>query len=219
MNTRMKTLAAALFLCMGTAPAFSQVSNAGSTSNSGASSVSGAGNGYVGSVGSTSGSSANTSSGATAQSGMATVSVSISNGTNADGSPTAGSGNSGSNDAHLTYSGTQTIKTNPVVQAPGLTTTLSDTCMGSISMGLSLAGFGATGGTTMVDEACVRRLDAREFRSMGFIDVALALLCQSDANRRAVEATGHLCPGTTAPMALQAPETATARAPDPYYSP
>ena len=36
---------------------------------------------------------------------------------------------------------------------------------------------------------------------MGLTDVALALLCQSDANRRAVEATGHLCPGTTAPLA------------------
>lgn len=99
------------------------------------------------------------------------------------------------------YSGTQTIKTNPSIQAPGLTTTLSDTCMGSVSVGVSFPGFGATGGTTLVDQACVRRLDAREFRAMGLTDVALALLCQSDANRRAVEATGHLCPGTTAPLA------------------
>ncbi|WP_082722321.1 hypothetical protein [Burkholderia mayonis] len=102
---------------------------------------------------------------------------------------------------NVNYSGTQTIKTNPTIQAPGLTTTLSDTCMGSLSIGLSLPGFGATGGTTLVDQACVRRLDAREFRAMGLTDVALALLCQSDANRRAVEATGHLCPGTTAPLA------------------
>ncbi|SAL82625.1 CheA signal transduction histidine kinase [Caballeronia choica] len=73
--------------------------------------------------------------------------------------------------------------------------------MGSASFGISVTGFGATGGTTMVDQACVRRLDAREFRAMGLTDVALALLCQSDANRRAVEATGHLCPGTTTPLA------------------
>ncbi|KAB0648510.1 chemotaxis protein CheA, partial [Burkholderia diffusa] len=102
---------------------------------------------------------------------------------------------------NVNYSGTQTIKTNPAIQAPGLTTTLSDTCMGSVSVGVSFPGFGATGGTTLVDQACVRRLDAREFRAMGLTDVALALLCQSDANRRAVEATGHLCPGTTAPLA------------------
>jgi hypothetical protein len=102
---------------------------------------------------------------------------------------------------NVSFSGTQTIKTNPAIQAPGLTTTLSDTCMGSVSVGVSFPGFGATGGTTLVDQACVRRLDAREFRAMGLTDVALALLCQSDANRRAVEATGHLCPGTTAPLA------------------
>ncbi|SAL22727.1 chemotaxis protein CheA [Caballeronia peredens] len=93
------------------------------------------------------------------------------------------------------------VRTTPAIAAPALTTTLSDTCMGSASFGLSVTGFGATGGTTMVDQACVRRLDAREFRAMGLTDVALALLCQSDANRRAVEATGHLCPGTTTPLA------------------
>jgi hypothetical protein len=93
------------------------------------------------------------------------------------------------------------VRTTPAIAAPALTTTLSDTCMGSASFGLSITGFGATGGTTMVDQACVRRLDAREFRAMGLTDVALALLCQSDANRRAVEATGHLCPGTTKPLA------------------
>ncbi|MDR5838521.1 hypothetical protein [Caballeronia sp. LZ034LL] len=93
------------------------------------------------------------------------------------------------------------VRTTPSIAAPALTTTLSDTCMGSASFGLSITGFGATGGTTMVDQACVRRLDAREFRAMGLTDVALALLCQSDSNRRAVEATGHLCPGTTKPLA------------------
>ena len=71
--------------------------------------------------------------------------------------------------------------------------------MGSVSFGLSLTGFGATGASTMVDQACVRRLDSREFRAMGLNDVALALLCQSDANRKAVEATGHNCPGMERP--------------------
>jgi hypothetical protein len=102
------------------------------------------------------------------------------------------------------------VKTVPNIQAPSLTTTLSDTCMGSVSFGLAFTGFGATGGSTMVDQACVRRLDAREFRAMGLNDVALALLCQSDSNRKAVEATGHLCPGTDAPL-----NSAAARAKDP----
>ncbi|WP_211441426.1 hypothetical protein [Collimonas humicola] len=106
------------------------------------------------------------------------------------------------------YGGTYSIKTVPNIVAPSLTTTLSDTCMGSASFGLSFTGFGATGGTTMVDQACVRRLDSREFRAMGLNDVALALLCQSEANRKAVESTGRSCPGmerAAAPAAPAAP--------------
>lgn len=124
--------------------------------------------------------------------------------------------------ARVEYAGTQTVKTNPAIQAPGLTTTLSDTCMGSVSFGFSAPGFGATAGSTLVDQACVRRLDAREFRAMGLTDVALALLCQSDANRRAVESTGHLCPGTTAPLAKakgEASPTATVSDDQKYNDP
>ena len=55
----------------------------------------------------------------------------------------------------------------PGVIAPSLTTTLSETCMGSTSVGGAGAGFGITFGTTWKDEACVRRLDSRELRSFG----------------------------------------------------
>jgi hypothetical protein len=165
-----------------------------------------------------SGNSASNSNSAVRGSGNSAVTINLASGT---GTGSSGTGTTGAaNDAgvnkatvgdpgsspyntnsRVEYSGTQTVKTNPAIQAPGLTTTLSDTCMGSVSLGVSLPGFGATGGTTLVDQACVRRLDAREFRAMGLTDVALALLCQSDSNRRAVESTGHLCPGTTAPLA------------------
>jgi len=138
------------------------------------------------------------------------VSVSLPNSTSGTGSgsgTTAGAGTGASSaagdpgsspnntKATVDYGGTYTVKTVPNIVAPSLTTTLSDTCMGSASFGLSFTGFGATGGTTMVDQACVRRLDSREFRAMGLNDVALALLCQSEANRKAVESTGRSCPG------------------------
>ena len=55
----------------------------------------------------------------------------------------------------------------PAVVAPSLTTTLSETCMGSTSMGVAGAGFGVSFGSTWKDEACVRRLDSRELRSFG----------------------------------------------------
>ncbi len=55
----------------------------------------------------------------------------------------------------------------PGVIAPSLTTTLSETCMGSTSLGAAGAGFGISFGSTWKDEACVRRLDSRELRSFG----------------------------------------------------
>ncbi|AET91395.1 hypothetical protein BYI23_B007880 [Burkholderia sp. YI23] len=143
---------------------------------------------------------ANSSTGANGSGSAGTGSTS---GTDATGKASTGPGTSAF-DTRTTVDYNQSsysVRTTPSIAAPALTTTLSDTCMGSASFGLSITGFGATGGTTLVDQACVRRLDAREFRAMGLTDVALALLCQSDANRRAVEATGHLCPGTTTPLA------------------
>ncbi|PFH12630.1 hypothetical protein BCF11_5117 [Collimonas sp. PA-H2] len=160
--------------------------------------------------------------------GNSSVSVSVSlpttSGTGTSGSGASGTGTSAgagtssaagepgssANNTKTTvdYGGTYSIKTVPNIVAPSLTTTLSDTCMGSASFGLSFTGFGATGGTTMVDQACVRRLDSREFRAMGLNDVALALLCQSEANRKAVESTGRSCPGmerAAAPAAPAAP--------------
>lgn len=120
--------------------------------------------------------------------------------------------------SQVEYQGSYSVKNTPSIAGPALTTTLSDTCMGSVSFGLSITGFGATGGSTIVDQACVRRLDAREFRAMGLNDVALALLCESASNRAAVEATGHLCPGTTAPLKKKASETAAVSDAD-YHDP
>lgn len=183
-------------------------STSGSTSGSGSTSTSGAGNGYVGSV--QSGSSSNSSTSSTAGSGISqqgqSVNVTFNGASGSGGSGTNGSGVGGATQNAATnpsdpptqrveYSGTQTVKTNPSIAAPSLTTTLSDTCMGSVSLGVSVPGVGVTGGATLVDAACVRRLDSREFRAMGLNDVALALLCQSEENRKAVEATGHDCPG------------------------
>jgi len=153
--------------------------------------------------------------------GNSNVNVSVSlptSGTGASGSGTSAGAGTGTSSAAgdpgsspnntkstVDYGGTYTVKTVPNIVAPSLTTTLSDTCMGSASFGLSFTGFGATGGTTMVDQACVRRLDSREFRAMGLNDVALALLCQSEANRKAVESTGRSCPGMERAGAPAAP--------------
>jgi hypothetical protein len=200
--------------------------NSSATTNSNSSSVGG-----IGSAVASGGRSNATGGASNASGGSSNVNISLtmpsltasnnSSSTGTNGTGTAGTGTTGTGatdaatkaastpgsspyDTRATVDYNQSsysVRTTPAIAAPSLTTTLSDTCMGSASFGISVTGFGATGGTTMVDQACVRRLDAREFRAMGLTDVALALLCQSDANRRAVEATGHLCPGTTNPLA------------------
>lgn len=172
------------------------------TSNSSSSATGGAGGAGGTATGgaATGGNATNTISGVSggkAIGNSSTVSVSVSTGAGTSGTSAGASGTSAaanSSQAAVDYSGSYTVKTVPNMVAPSLTTTLSDTCMGSSSFGLSIVGFGATGGTTVVDDACVRRLDSREFRAMGMNDVALALLCQSPANRKAVESTGRSCP-------------------------
>lgn len=188
----------------------------GSGSTSAVSSSSSATGGAGGAGGAATGGSA---TGGSATGGASNVNVSYNvgsgldlNGSAATLSPVGEPGSSAHNTkATVDYGGSYTVKNVPSPIAPSLTTTLSDTCMGSVSAGISAVGFGLTGGTTMVDEACVRRLDSREFRAMGMNDVALALLCQSDANRKAVEATGRSCPSVLKASELQPPTVSLAQ--------
>lgn len=77
----------------------------------------------------------------------------------------------------ITQQGTTTLRTNPAVFAPGLTAAGLETCLGSASGGLSLAGFGLTGGSSYPDEGCQARLDSRTLWSFGLRRAALARLC------------------------------------------
>lgn len=70
----------------------------------------------------------------------------------------------------------------------------SDVCFGSKSVGVQAIGFGLSGGATEVDPSCVRRLDARELRAMGYVSVARALLCQDVNTAKAFKAAGDACP-------------------------
>ncbi|HWU01543.1 MAG TPA: OmpA family protein [Novosphingobium sp.] len=78
--------------------------------------------------------------------------------------------------------------------APALTTTLTETCMGSTSLGVSVLGFGASGGTTWQDKHCVRRLNARELaQTMGDRDAARELMCADEEIFRVYNALGRPC--------------------------
>jgi hypothetical protein len=66
----------------------------------------------------------------------------------------------------INYSGTQTIKNTPSVNGPPLTTS-NDTCMGSTSGSINVAGFGFGGGSTWTDKNCTRLKNSRELWNMG----------------------------------------------------
>ena len=92
------------------------------------------------------------------------------------------------------------MKNVPDVSAPGLTTTMTETCMGSTSGGVAWLGFGITGGTTWRDGRCANRLDARQWGQFAvqvkeprFVLVGVELLCENKANQRAAARAGVIC--------------------------
>jgi hypothetical protein len=212
----MATAALAL-ICAG--PAFAQSTSdstsgatSGSTSGAAANNVNQTANGAQtttvapvnnGDSRATSGSSSNaeTSSNSQASGGTSYSGASGGNANAANGS--ASSGNNQGVTINSTTPKEQTVRTAPQVYAPALTTTLTETCMGSTSLGGSGVGVGVTIGTTWHDKDCVRRLNARELaQTLGDRDAARALLCEDEAIRTAYEKIGRSC---YTPVAVNAP--------------
>jgi outer membrane protein OmpA-like peptidoglycan-associated protein len=113
----------------------------------------------------------------------------------------------------------------PPVYSPALTTTLTETCMGSSSLGVSVLGWGASGGTTWSDHQCVRRLNARELaQTIGDREAAKELLCGDDEIFRVYNALGRPCRltprGGANPAWVSTPQQAAYVAPPapPVYS-
>lgn len=83
----------------------------------------------------------------------------------------------------------------PSMGAPGLAAAAIETCLGSISIGASGPGAGLSFGTTVPDENCNARLNARALQALGHGNAGLVLLCQNDPNiANALAATGYVCP-------------------------
>ena len=93
----------------------------------------------------------------------------------------------------VVQSGTSTIRNVPSVNAAPLTSS-NDTCMGSTSGSVNVAGFGAGLGTTWTDQNCKMLKNSRELWNMGMKAAALALMCTDPMNREALELTGFKCP-------------------------
>jgi len=80
-----------------------------------------------------------------------------------------------------------------MAMAPALTTTFSETCMGSTSLGAGFAGGSLSLGSTWQDDACIRRLDSREIKAMGDTQAAKELMCGSEEVRQAFKNVGRPC--------------------------
>lgn len=91
--------------------------------------------------------------------------------------------------------GTSTLKNVPSVSGPPLVSS-NDTCMGSSSGSVNVAGFGGSYGSTKVDENCKMLKNSRELWNMGMRGAALARMCMDDENRESLELTGFTCPQT-----------------------
>jgi hypothetical protein len=70
-----------------------------------------------------------------------------------------------------------TVRTAPQVIAPGLSAAGVETCLGSISGGASVVGFGVSFGTSIEDESCTARLDARTLASLKDFQAAQIRMC------------------------------------------
>lgn len=95
--------------------------------------------------------------------------------------------------SNVNYSGSYEVKNVPDVSAPALTSS-NDTCMGSTSGGVAVAGFGFSLGSTWSDKNCLMLKNSREMWNMGFKAAAMARMCMDELNKEALELTGFVCP-------------------------
>lgn len=122
----------------------------------------------------------------------------------ATGASGAGS-STGAGTTDVAYHGSYTVKSAPSIQAAALTASITETCWGSVSGGVSVVGVGVTAAATIKDYDCNRRLNAAVAGRMGRMDIAFNMMCQDDSFRAAAENTDKPCPSNL-PVAKQGTE-------------
>lgn len=119
---------------------------------------------------------------------------------------------SGNRTENVVYSGDYKVKNVPSMAAPNLTSS-NDTCMGSASASVAVAGFGLGGGSTFTDEHCKRIKMSRELWNKGMKAASLAMDCMDRDAREALELTGFTCPQTERDRAARPVAEVSAPAP------
>lgn len=98
-----------------------------------------------------------------------------------------------------------TVYAPPQIVAPALSTTLTETCMGSASAGISVPWGGVSGGKTYTDAQCVRRLNARELSAQGWHAEACEVMMGDPEVAKAFTRTGRSCEWTPPPAYMAPP--------------
>jgi len=95
--------------------------------------------------------------------------------------PTTINGGSGNTNLTTNASDTTTIKNInvPNITAPYLTAGGTDICLGSVSGGFSMLGYGIAGGKTVVDENCVMLKNSARLKDLGFGNAAFSMLMEN----------------------------------------
>jgi hypothetical protein len=128
-----------------------------------------------------------------ARTGSSSAAITINNGTSAAGDPPGDPSGSAGGDPTINYSGSYTVRNVPEVIAPSIVG--GNPCTVGISGGVGVSGFGFTAGGTWADRQCERRQEAALLYNIGQHDASVALLCQDDSVRAAINSTGQACPG------------------------
>ncbi len=140
-----------------------------------------------------------------ARSGSSSAAITINNGSGAAGDPSSDPSGDPSGTGNINYSGSYTVRNVPELIAPSVVG--GNPCAVGISGGVAVSGFGITAGGTWADRQCERRQEAALLYNIGQKDASVALLCQDDSVRTAINATGQACPGQPRVVA-QAPAPA-----------
>lgn len=85
------------------------------------------------------------------------------------------------------------IKNTPSMFSPPLISS-NDTCMGSTSGSVAAPGLGIGFGTAWVDDNCKMLKNSQALWNMGFKAASIALMCNDDKIKEALEITGYTCP-------------------------
>ena len=138
--------------------------------------------------------------------GNGNIGIGVGNGNgngNANGNNT-GNNNGNGNSSNATISNRAPQNT-PSVFAPGLNAAGIESCLGSASMGGSIAGFGISFGSTTEDRGCQLRLYARTLHALGHKRAATQILCNDPQGMQALAYEGVSCLGDE-PQAPQQPQ-------------